>query len=80
MESLLSGSVAATVLVAAILTCVNSPLASMDVLPGEGWIALFNEETLEGWKANESPETWSVKDEAIAVKGPVSHLFYTGPG
>lgn len=45
----------------------------------EGWISLFDGQTLEGWKANESPETWSVVDGAIVADGPVSHLFYVGP-
>jgi len=42
------------------------------------WQTLFDGKTLDGWKANESPETWSVVDGAIVAKGPVSHLFYVG--
>jgi hypothetical protein len=45
----------------------------------DGWISLFDGKSLEGWKANEKPETFSVKDGEIVVKGERSHLFYVGP-
>lgn len=44
----------------------------------DGWISLFDGKTLTGWKANESPATWSVVDVAMVAKGPVSHLFLEG--
>ena len=43
--------------------------------PG-GWIKMFDGKTLAGWKANERPESWSVKDGAIVGDGDVSHLFW----
>lgn len=43
------------------------------------WIPLFNGETLDGWTANESPESFRVEDGKIVADGPRSHLFYTGP-
>lgn len=45
----------------------------------EGWVKLFNGKNLDGWKANENPDTFSVKDGAIVAHGPRSHLFYVGP-
>lgn len=45
----------------------------------DGWVSLFDGKSLEGWKANESPQTFSVKDGEIVVKGPRGHLFYVGP-
>src|SRR5579883_2277329 len=42
------------------------------------WIRIFDGSTLEGWKANEHPESWTVKDGAIRGDGPASHLFYMG--
>lgn len=45
----------------------------------EGWISLFDGKTLDGWTASEAPGTFSVKDGAIVVHGPRSHLYYTGP-
>ena len=45
---------------------------------GDGWQQLFNGKDLDGWKANEKPETFSVKDGELVVKGDRCHLFYTG--
>ncbi len=43
---------------------------------GEDWIKIFDGKTLNGWKANDNPESWSVKDGAIVGDGERSHLFY----
>ena len=43
------------------------------------WTPLFDGKSLEGWKVNESPETFSVKDGELVVKGNRAHLFYVGP-
>ncbi len=46
----------------------------------EGWISLFDGNTLNGWKASEeNKDTFSVRDGMIVVDGPRSHLFYVGP-
>ncbi len=45
--------------------------------PGrDGWISMFDGKTLDGWKANENPESWKVVDGAIVGDGPRSHLFW----
>jgi len=44
-----------------------------------GWINLFDGKTLNGWKASENKDTFSVHDGMIVVDGPRSHLFYVGP-
>jgi len=44
-----------------------------------GWIPLFDNKTLDGWRASENKDTFSVKDGQIVVDGPRSHLFYVGP-
>ena len=44
-----------------------------------GWHSLFDGESFEGWKVNENPDTFSIKDGAIVAAGPRSHLFYVGP-
>jgi hypothetical protein len=47
--------------------------------PGaDGWITMFNGRTLDGWKATERPENWSVVDGAIKGSGDRSHLFWMG--
>ena len=54
---------------------------SMRLLAGDstGWISLFDGKTLDGWKTNENPQTFSVKDGELVVLGDRSHLFYDGP-
>ncbi len=37
---------------------------------------MFDGSTLDGWKANEHPESWTVKNGAITGDGPASHLFW----
>lgn len=44
----------------------------------DGWITLFDGQTLDGWKVSENPEQWKVEDGAIVAAGPRSHLFYMG--
>lgn len=54
-----------------------APLAG--AAEGDGWISIFDGKSLDGWKANENPGTFSVKDGELVVKGDRSHLFYVGP-
>ena len=42
----------------------------------EGWISVFDGKTLDGWKANENPESWTVRDGCITGDGEASHLFW----
>jgi hypothetical protein len=42
----------------------------------EGWIEIFNGKNLDGWKASEKPENWTVEDGMIVGRGERSHLFY----
>jgi hypothetical protein len=66
----------------------KAPLLSLLVLAAglsfaaaeEGFTELFNGKNLEGWTpSSEAPESFSVKDGVLVVKGGRSHLFYTGP-
>jgi len=41
-----------------------------------GWISMFDGKTLDGWKANERPENWTVEDGCIVGRGERSHLFW----
>ncbi|MHA3773412.1 3-keto-disaccharide hydrolase [Verrucomicrobiota bacterium sgz303538] len=45
----------------------------------DGWTPLFDGKSLDGWKANENQQTFSVKDGELVVKGDRAHLFYVGP-
>jgi len=40
--------------------------------------ALFDDRSLSGWRANEHPGTFAVKDGCIVAQGERSHLFYVG--
>ena len=44
----------------------------------DGWISLFDGETLDGWQASENPASFTVEDGRIVVHGPRAHLFYVG--
>ena len=44
-----------------------------------GWQLLFDGKSLDNWKASDKPGTFSVANGEIVVKGPRSHLYYTGP-
>ena len=48
--------------------------------PDAGWVSLFDGQSLEGWKASENAESFTVADGAITCDGPRSHLFYVGSG
>ncbi len=42
------------------------------------WTDLFNGKDLDGWTANENPESFQVVNGLLVADGPMSHLFYTG--
>ncbi len=42
------------------------------------WISLFDGKSLDGWKVNENPGSFSVEDGAIKCSGDRGHLFYEG--
>ena len=44
-----------------------------------GWVNLFDGATLNGWKAAEHPDAWTVKDGTLSCDGERAHLFYVGP-
>lgn len=55
--------------------CTNGMTASQS----DGWISLFDGQTLNGWRASENPSTFTVQNGEIVVHGPRAHLFYDGP-
>ncbi len=44
-----------------------------------GWVSIWDNETLDGWRASENTESFQVEDGKIVVDGPRSHLYYEGP-
>ena len=63
-------------LLACLLALAMPAIAAEDK---DGWKPLFDGKSLDGWKANENPETFKVEDGAIVVNGDRAHLFYVGP-
>src|SRR5687768_1062734 len=59
-----------------IAACFGLAATAFGADGNDGWVKMFDGKTLEGWKANESPESWTVENGAIVGRGPVSHLFY----
>lgn len=65
--------------IAAVCALAAAPVFAGDSKPDkDGWISMFNGKNLDGWKANQSPESWKVEDGMLAGSGPVSHLFWMG--
>ena len=64
-------------LLLAALLALTLPALAAD--PAGGWVPLFDGKSLDGWKANEKPETFSVQNGEIVVRGDRAHLFYVGP-
>ena len=53
--------------------------AKSEATTPDGFVDLFNGKDLSGWTpSKEKPESFSVKDGTLIVKGGKSHLFYTG--
>jgi hypothetical protein len=45
----------------------------------DGWVSLFDGESLQGWRASEHPDSFAVENGVLVVDGPRAHLFYQGP-
>ncbi|MDY0743187.1 DUF1080 domain-containing protein [Paucibacter sp. R3-3] len=73
---------AAALVVASFATAAHAADAANTLTAEEsaaGWQLLFDGKSLDNWRASDKPGTFSVKDGAIVVHGPRSHLYYTGP-
>ena len=44
----------------------------------DGWISLYDGNSLEGWTASEHADSWKIDKGVIVTGGERSHLFYTG--
>lgn len=75
----------AVVLSVVVLGCSGSDQPNEQAMAQEGdsaeneWVAIWDGETLNNWRASENPESFSVEDGKIVVDGPRAHLFYEGP-
>ena len=60
------------------LALATMVLFSCNSTTTDGWISLYDGESLEGWTASENTDAWKIEDGAIVTGGERSHLFYTG--
>src|SRR5215467_1741143 len=56
--------------------CLAAWAQDRPVAGKDGWISMFDGKTLEGWKANENPDSWKAVNGVIKGDGPASHLFW----
>jgi hypothetical protein len=69
----------------AIVGCAAAIGLLTGAAPGAGpaekpaWTNLFDGRSLDGWKAADHPEAWTVRDGTLSCNGDRSHLFYVGP-
>lgn len=49
-----------------------------DEMKAEGWYAIFDGETLDGWKCNEPYDGFKVEEGCIVGFGERNHLYYVG--
>jgi hypothetical protein len=60
-----------------LLLLVSQPsVLSQEAKLEAGFVSMFDGKSFNGWKINESPESWKVEDGAIVAHGARSHLFY----
>ena len=52
------------------LISFNSPVVD--------FVELFDGKSLDGWKINENPKSWTIEDGCIVCQGERSHIFYVG--
>jgi 3-keto-disaccharide hydrolase len=63
-----------------LVTCLGAIVLAPTVrAAGDGWIFLFDGKSLDGWKASETPGTFTVAHGELIAHGKRSHLFYVGP-
>lgn len=50
-------------------------LATGSTIRADDWVTVFDGKSLAGWKANERPESFSVENGELKMKGGMAHLF-----
>ena len=58
------------------LAAITLLVPCMTAADTDGWIRMFDGKTLTGWKANEHPDSWTVRDGYLTGDGEASHLFW----
>lgn len=61
-------------------SCGPAAMAAEPEADADGWMTIFDGESLDGWETAENAESWKVEDGCIVGHGERSHLFYKGAG
>jgi hypothetical protein len=68
-----------TLLISAVVVVALVATGLGQVKKEKGFKSIFDGKTFNGWKkAEENPDTWTIKDGAFVAAGPRCHLFYVG--
>ncbi len=63
----------------AIILLACASIAFGQVKNEKGFKTIFDGKTFNGWKkAEENPDTWTIKDGAFVAAGPRNHLYFAG--
>ena len=67
-----------TLLAVGMLFLLYAPVRAelTDAMKAEGWVAIFDGKTLEGWKTNEGSDGFNVVDGSIVGTGGRNHLYF----
>jgi len=66
-------------LTAVALALISTSVIGLTAEPDkDGFVTIFDGKSMDGWKINEKPESWKLKDGALVAKGERSHIFYVG--
>ena len=63
----------------ALLLCIVS-LSLPCQVQADDFVTVFDGKSLDGWKANERPECFTVVDGVLKLEGGMAHLFCVKPG
>ncbi len=68
------------IVLSALLVLITSTTAARaqltDEMKKDGWVQIFDGETLDGWKSNEKTDGFKVEDGVIVGFGNRNHLYY----
>lgn len=60
-------------------TFAGAAAAAAFAFADDGWVDLFDGQSLKGWRPSENKGSWKVAGGELLADGPRSHLFYAGP-
>ena len=64
---------------AALALAITACSTSMGASRSDGWISLYDGQTLSGWRASENPATVRVENGEIVVREPRAHSGAPSP-